>query len=141
MKKIILSILVAMPIVALMAFKGEEGNKKSEPAKQQGEAELVDCLVKYKSKWGERCNQCGNETADTYIVYYKNTCSKKLDVMIGVQEESKSLRLSTFYGVNANDTIRVYACKGTGKAYKWAREAGDKSYTFPTQKEANDAVK
>lgn len=140
MKKIIIAISLAIPVMTLVAFKGGEGNKKIESLKPQGETELVDCLVKYNSKWGETCSQCGN-SPDTYIVYYKNTCSKKLDVMIGVQEENKMLRLSTFYGVNPNDTVRVYACKGTGKAYKWAREAGDKSYSFPTQQQANEAVK
>ncbi len=141
MKKLIFSILIAIPMMAMMAFKKGDSDKKAELTKPQKDVELVDCIVKYKSKWGDRCQQCGNDNADTYSVWYKNTCSKKLDVMIGVQEESKSLRLSTFYGINSNDTIRVYACKGTGKAYKWAREAGDKSYSFPTQQEANDAVK
>ena len=138
MKKFLITIGIAIPLITLLAFKGGENNKKAEVVKADGD-ELVDCLVKYKSKWGEACNQCGN-SPDTYIVYVKNTCSKKLDVMIGVQEESKMLRLSTFYGVAPNDTIRSYACKGTGKMYKWVRETGDKSVTFPTQKEANDFV-
>ena len=105
-----------------------------------GDNELVDCLVKYRSKWGERCEQCGNST-DTYVIYVKNTCVKKLDVMIGVQEDSKNWRLSTFYGVKQNDTLRLYACKGTGKWLKWAREAGDQNYKFPTQDKINDSIR
>ena len=136
MKKLILILSIAVPTLLLMGFKTGEGDKKSEFVAQDGD-ELTDCLVKYKSKWGETCSQCGN-SPDTYTVYVKNTCSKKLDVMIGVQEESKWLRLSTFYGVGANDTLKVYACKGPGKYYKWAREAGDKSMSFPTQQQAND---
>jgi len=125
-----------------MAFKTGETDKKSITVRQPGENELVDCLVKYKSNWGETCTQCGTAASpDTYIVYVKNTCSKKLDVMVGVQEESKWWRLSTFYGVNSSDTLRIYACKGTGKWLKWAREANDKSFTFPTQKEVNEQYK
>ena len=101
---------------------------------------LVDCLVKVKSNWGEVCNQCENSN-DTYVVYIKNKCDKKLDVMIGVQEAGQWWRLSTFYGVNSSDTLRVYACKGTGKYLKWARLAGDKSYEFPTQTEVNEKYK
>ncbi|MCC6690316.1 MAG: hypothetical protein IT235_02175 [Bacteroidia bacterium] len=128
---------MALSILMLMAFKG--GEEKKVIVAQGDNNELVDCLVKYRTKWGETCSQCGN-SPDTYVAYLKNTCSKKLDVMIGVQEESKMLRLSTFYGIAPNDSVRAYACKGTGKIYKWVREAGDKSYAFPTQKEANDFV-
>ena len=126
MKKLLFLLGIALPTLAIMAF-------------QSGD-ELVDCLIKIKSKWGETCAQCGN-SPDTYVVYVKNNCTKKLDVMVGVQEESKWWRLSTFYGVNSSDSLRIYACKGTGKWLKWAREAGDKSYTFPTQSEVNEKYK
>lgn len=144
MKKLIIIVSLAIPMIALMAFKSGEGDKKTEPIviAQDNEDELVDCLVKYKSKWGENnCSQCGLSSPDSYVVYVKNTCSKKIDVMIGVQEESKWWRLSTFYGVNSSDTIRVYACKGTGKWLKWAREANDKSFAFPSQQEVNEQYK
>lgn len=141
MKKTIFILLLTLPIAFLTAFKGGEADKKTvAPLVVQDDAELADCLTKYKSKWGEACNQCGN-SPDTYVVYLKNTCSKKLDIMIGVQEESKWWRIVTFLGVNANDTLRAYACKGTGKYLKWAREAGDKSYAFPTQTEVNEQYK
>lgn len=139
MKKILIALCIAIPTLGLLAFKGGEGGKPATTVVPEGD-ELTDCLVKYKSKWGENCSQCGN-SPDTYTVYVKNTCSKKLDVMVGVQEDSKWWRLSTFYGVNANDTLRIYACKGTGKWLRWAREANDKSYTFPTQKQVNDDYK
>lgn len=128
MKKLLLLLTLAIPCIALTTTHLQTGD------------ELADCLVKVKSKFGETCSQCGNST-DTFVVYVKNKCSKKLDVMVGVQESSNWWRLSTFYGVNSSDTLRVYACKGTGKWLRWAREAGDKSFSFPTQAEVNEQYK
>ena len=137
MKKIIFLLAIVIPGIALFAFKS--GAKPLQAAD-----DLTDCLVKVKSRFGESCSLCGN-SPDTYVVYIKNNCSKKLDIMIGVQEVSESFkwwRLTTFLGVNSSDTLRAYACKGTtGKSLRWAREAGDKSISFPTQAEVNEQYK
>ncbi len=146
MKKLLILLILAAPCVAFLAFKVTDPGKKRAKQRQKTESrvqtgdELVDCLVKVKSKFGETCSQCGN-SPDTYVVYVKNTCSKKLDVMIGVQESALWWRLATFHGVNSSDTLRVYACTGTGKWLRWAREAGDPSYSFPTQAEVNAQYK
>jgi len=142
MKKLIFTLCIALPgLLCLMAFKGGEKDKKTQPPVPSQSSELVDCLIKYKpSQWGSPCNQCGN-SKDTFTVFYKNSCSKKLDVVIGVmEEESKLWRLSKFMGVNANDTIKAYACKGTGKSAKWVREAGDNSYAIPATSDEFDAL-
>src|ERR1035438_6608935 len=130
MKKIIFLLAIVIPGIALFAFKS--GAKPLQAAD-----DLTDCLVKVKSRFGETCSLCGN-SPDTYVVYIKSSCSKKLDVMIGVQEASQWWRLSTFLGVNSSDSLRAYACKGTGKFLRWAREAGDQSISFPTQAEVNE---
>ena len=103
--------------------------------------DLADCLVKAKSSWGEHCTECGSST-DTYVVYVMSKCKEKLDVMVGVQDkESKIYKLSTFYGVVPSDTLRIFACKGSGKWLKWARKAGDPTFKFPTQSEVNEQYK
>ncbi len=125
MKKLLLPSCFIISMIVFLAFKVQDDN------------ELKNFVIKVKAKWGETCSQCGN-SPDTFTVYYKNTSKKKLDIMIGVREESNWWRLATFYGVGTNDTLRCYACKGTGGSLVWAREANDKSYVFPTQKEVND---
>ena len=141
MKKIILAALIAIPSLMLVAFKGGEDNKK-QAAAQDATTEFADCIVKYRSKWGEgNCSKCTTGTADTYVVYVKNTCDQKLDVVLAVQEESKFWTRYQYFGVAPNDSVRVYACKGTGKFLKWARAAGDNAYPFPTQQEINEQYK
>ena len=126
MKKVILTLALAIPIFLFSAF-----------SLLQEDNDLKNFVIKVKSKWGEKCSQCGTST-DTFTVYYRNSATKKLDIMVGVCEESNWWRLSTFYGVAPGDTLKSYACKGTGGSLLWAREAGDKSYNFPSQKEVND---
>jgi hypothetical protein len=126
MKRVSILLCLTAPLIALLAFKIK-----------QDENDLKNFVKKVKFKWGETCSQCTNN-ADTFTVYYVNTSPKNLDIMIGVREETpKSWRLATFYGVSKNDTLRCYACKGTGGSLVWAREAGDKSYAFPTQQEVD----
>ena len=139
----ILATLIAVPTVLLLAFKGgEEIKKQAEVKPQDGSTEFADCIVKYKSKWGEgNCSKCTSGTSDTYVVYVKNTCNEKLDVVLAVQEESKLWNRTQWLGIAPNDTIRVYACKGTGKFLKWARKAGDNGYPFPSQQEINEQYK
>jgi hypothetical protein len=127
MKKRILILSLTVPLLVVSAF-----------TLLQDDNDLKNLVVKAgKGKWGEHCTQCGN-SPDTFTVFYKNTATKKLDIMIGVAEESGWWRLSTFYGVAPNDTLKSYSCKGTGRSLIWARAAGDQSYTFPTQKQVND---
>ena len=142
MKKSILTALIAIPMIMLVAFKGGEETKKQAAKPQEASTEFADCIVKYRSKWGEgNCTKCTTGTADTYVVYVKNTCNQKLDVVLAVQEESKLWNRTQWLGIAPNDTIRVYACKGTGKFLKWARKAGDNGYPFPSQQEINEQYK
>lgn len=96
----------------------------------------TDCVVKYRSAWGEDCSQCVNWN-DSYVVYLKNTCNESIDVMICVQEDSKEWRRYQHLGMAAGDSLRAYACVGTGKYLAWARRAGDESVVFPSIEEVN----
>ncbi len=127
-KKIYLLPVLLMSVLSFLSFQAPPDD-------------LADCLVKVKSAWGEHCSECGTST-DTYIVYVMSKCKDKLDVMVGVQDkDSKIYKLSTFYGVIPSDTLRIFACKGSGKWLKWARKAGDPTFKFPTQSEVNEQYK
>lgn len=102
------------------------------------EKDYSECLKKYSSKWGEKCLQCSNYVPNSYTVYYRNTCTETLDVKCAVQESNKQWRFFLRNDIAPNDSVVVYACDGTGKSLYWARKAGDKRTSFPTDKEIND---
>lgn len=97
----------------------------------------TDCVVKYRSNWGEDCSQCVSWN-DSYVVYLKNTCDKAIDVMVCVQEESKEWKRFQHSSMASGDSLRAYACVGTGKYQAWARRAGDESVEFPSIEQVNE---
>lgn len=97
----------------------------------------TDCVVKYRSDWGEDCSQCVNWN-DSYVVYLKNTCDKAIDVMVCVQEENKEWKRFQHSSMASGDSLRAYACVGTGKYLAWARRAGDESVVFPSIEQVNE---
>tara|TARA_R110002072_G_scaffold75452_1_gene177629 strand:+ start:63 stop:452 length:390 start_codon:yes stop_codon:yes gene_type:complete len=96
-----------------------------------------DCVEKYRSGWGEDCSQCANWN-DSYVVYLKNTCDKAIDVMVCVQEQNKEWKRFQHTSMASGDSLRAYACIGTGKYLAWARRAGDESVVFPSIEQVND---
>ena len=100
----------------------------------------TDCVVKYRSAWGEECSQCANWN-DSYVVYLRNTCDESIDVMICVQEENKEWKRFQYASMAPGDSLRAYACVGTGKYRAWGRRAGDESVDFPTITQVNSDYK
>lgn len=98
--------------------------------------EYGDCVEKYRSEWGVPCSQCPNYQ-DSYVVHLKNTCSEAIDVMVCVQEADRTWRKFNHSSVAPRDSMRAYACNGTGKYLSWARKAGDEFTVFPTVEEVN----
>lgn len=96
----------------------------------------TDCVVKYRSAWGEDCSQCVKWN-DSYVVYLKNTCTESIDVMVCVQESNKEWRRFQHTGMAPGDSLRAYACEGTGKYMAWGRRAGDESVVFPSVEDVN----
>lgn len=96
----------------------------------------TDCVLKYRSAWGEDCSQCASWN-DSYVVYLKNTCNEPIDVMICVQESSKEWKRFQHSGMAPGDSLRAYACVGTGKYLAWGRRAGDESVVFPSLEQVN----
>ncbi len=125
-----MKILLLIPATVAMFFFSK-GNDVIAPA-----TDYADCVVKYRSGWGEDCSQCVNWN-DSYVVYLKNVCSEKIDVMVCVQEEDKSWRRFQHSAVLPGDSVRAYACVGTGKYLSWSRKAGDEYTVFPTVEEVN----
>lgn len=102
--------------------------------------DYTDCIVKYRSAWGEDCSQCSTWN-DSYVVYLKNTCSESIDVMICVQEDTKEWRRFQHKAMAPGDSLRAYACTGTGKYLAWGKKAGDESVVFPTIEQVNESYK
>ena len=100
------------------------------------QADYSQCVEKYRSAWGEDCSQCAT-WKDSYVVYLKNTCTEAIDVMICVQEETKQWKKFQHVAMAPGDSLRAYACVGTGKYLAWARKAGDESVLFPTLEQVN----
>lgn len=105
------------------------------PDPAEEEKDYSACLKKYSSKWGEKCLKCSNFTPNSYTVFYRNTCTDKLDVKCAVQESNKQWRFFLRKDVAPNDSVVVYACDGTGKSLYWAKKAGDPTTAFPTDQE------
>ncbi|MCF8465370.1 MAG: hypothetical protein K9G41_11035 [Flavobacteriales bacterium] len=112
------------------------GARNTPSNNNQPQADYSQCVQKYRSAWGEDCSQC-TSWKDSYVVYLKNTCSESIDVMICVQEETKQWKKFQHTSMAAGDSLRAYACVGTGKYLAWARRAGDESITFPTLEQVN----
>lgn len=125
--------------IALLSigFAGLVGYFDHEPP---SDIEYGDCVEKYRSGWGEEGSQC-TKWNDSYAVYLRNTCNEKIDVMVCVQETDKTWRRFQHSGMAPRDSLRAYACVGTGKYLSWARKAGDESITFPTVDEVNKKYK
>lgn len=99
--------------------------------------DYTDCVVKYRSAWGEDCSQCSSWN-DSYVVYLKNTCSESIDVMVCVQETTKEWKRFQHKAMAPGDSLRAYACEGTGKYLAWGKKAGDESVVFPTPEQVNE---
>ncbi len=106
-------------------------------AQEPEEKDYSACLKKYNSKWAEKCLQCSNYAPNSYTVFYRNTCTERLDVKCAVQESNKQWRFFLRNDIAPNDSVVVYACDGTGKSLYWAKRAGDRTTSFPTDKEIN----
>jgi hypothetical protein len=103
----------------------------------QGGEDVNQCVVKYKSEWGKPCSNC-NDYSKSYRVYFRNECYKKLDVKVAAQELDKRWKTYTVLGLEPNDTIVAYACKGTGKYMIWPKKTGDTSIDLPSDEQINE---
>ena len=101
------------------------------------EVDWNECLEDLNAKWGTNCNNC-MDSKDTYRVSYKNVCLEDIDVMICVQEKYLNWRCYTRFGLESQDTIFGYACKGSGRHLYWVKKAGNNQISFPTLEEVNE---
>lgn len=125
-------VLISVSAIMFLFSKGNDGVLTA--------TDYADCVTKYRSGWGESCSQCVKWN-DSYVVYLKNSCSEKIDVMVCVQEEDKSWRRFQHTAVAPGDSIRAYACAGSGKYLNWARKTGDEFTVFPGIDEVNQRYK
>lgn len=125
--KLITDLAVLSVVVVLWAFKSSEQEK-----------DYTECLIKYRSAWGEYCENCNNIYKNSYKVFFRNECGEKIDVKVGVQD-SISRKWKTFYWseMAPGDTMVAYACDGNGKYLKWVRKAGDNFMIFPSDDKIN----
>ena len=120
----------------LIAFSSAISTSDNPSAETPDQQSYSDCVMKYRSAWGEDCSQCAAWN-DSYVVYLKNTCDQSIDVMICVQEYNKNWKMFNHKAMAPGDSLRAYACVGTGKYLAWGRRAGDESVVFPTIEQVN----
>lgn len=130
----ITTVLVFLSSVLALSFSS------TPPEVNTGQTSYTDCVVKYRSAWGEDCSQCANWN-DSYVVYLKNTCDESIDVMVCVQETTKKWKRFQHASMAPGDSLRAYACVGTGKYLAWGRKAGDESVVFPSIEKVNQDYK
>lgn len=128
-----MNLIISMLIVFGPVFQGPYVSDSLNTDQQS----YSDCIVKYRSDWGEDCSQCATWN-DSYVVYLKNTCDQAIDVMICVQEEDKTWKKFQHSQMAPRDSLRAYACVGTGKYLAWGRRAGDESVVFPSIEQVNE---
>lgn len=102
--------------------------------------DLNKCVEKYKATWGDPCMDC-TYNKDIFQVFFRNTCTDNLDIMIAVQEVNKKWNCFFVEDFKPQDTVVTHACKGTGKYLYWVRKAGDRELVFPTCEEINSSYK
>ena len=125
-----------LAVTLLIAFASAFSASETPNTENPDQKSYSDCVVKYRSAWGEDCSQCASWN-DSYIVYLQNTCDESIDVMICVQESNKTWKMFNHKSMAPNDSLRAYACVGTGKYLAWGRRAGDESVVFPTIDQVN----
>ena len=125
-----------LAVTILIAFASLFSSTEPTTMPTPDQKSYTDCVVKYRSNWGEDCSQCAAWN-DSYVVYLKNTCSESIDVMICVQESNKTWKMFNHKSMAPNDSLRAYACVGTGKYLAWGRRAGDESVVFPSIEQVN----
>ncbi len=101
----------------------------------------ADCVVKAFSEWGEPCEQCHiydgyrRDFSGTYSIELKNTCKEMVDVKVAVQETSGNWRIFPMKTLVPQETMKAFACQGTGKYLYWARRMDDTEIRMPTDAE------
>ncbi len=140
MQKISITLCVLTCIMIIFSFSlNERANNV------QDVEELGNCLIKAKSEWGKKCLNCGVFTGnnkisydDTYQVYLTNSCDYSIDAKCCVQEKDGSWKCYKYNEMTSKDTIKAWACMGTGKYLKWVKKAGDGQLVFPTDQEVHE---
>ncbi len=155
MKKLFIIITYAVLLLALIAFKRIEKCKNHSfiqsfnhsiieirgfEFNNSSEKDWSECLEKYDSKWGDYCEYC-EDYEDSYKVFLRNICSEEIDVLVSVQNETKTWQVFSRNEMKPQDTLVAYSCKGTGKYLYWVRKAGDTEVVFPSVTEINSAYK
>ena len=128
MKKYIVFTGILVSIILFNAFTGVNQDN------------LSKYVVRYDTKFGDPCQKC-TYSKDIFKAYYRNTSKQNLDVLISLQNTQKKWECFYFENVKPNDTMFTYVCKGTGRALKWVKKAGDKEIVFPTCEEVNQMYK
>lgn len=101
-----------------------------------------DCVVKTASSWGQACEPCQYYTADlkrdhsgAFSVELRNTCNDLLEVKVAMQEQGGTWRIFPTRVLAGDESLKAFACKGTGKYMYWARRVNDTELVIPTDQQ------
>lgn len=102
----------------------------------------ADCLTKTASKWGAPCEKCETykenfkrDYSGTYQIDLQNTCSQMIEVKVAVEEEGGTWRTFPIKALGPDESMKAFACKGTGKYMYWVRRVNDTEIVLPSDRD------
>jgi len=135
--------ILACAVFVSLAFGPRTGTLGTTDANEEYISSMDDqqdwnnCVQKDHSAWGGHCMNYGHSD-DMYSVRLVNTCDQMVDLMCCVQRTNGQWHCFYRMDMKKSDTLRAYACIGSGKYLKWVRKAGDINTRFPTREEVNE---
>jgi hypothetical protein len=104
--------------------------------------DVADCVVKVASEWGAECEKCEvykdgykRDHSGTYQVLLSNDCSELVEVKVAMQEHNGQWRTFPLKVLAPEETMKTYACTGTGRYMYWARRVNDTEIVIPSDQE------
>jgi hypothetical protein len=104
--------------------------------------DVADCVVKVASEWGTACDKCEvykdgykRDHSGTYQVLLSNDCDELIEVKVAMQEQNGQWRTFPLRALAPQETMKAYACMGTGRYMYWARRVNDTEIVIPSDQE------
>jgi hypothetical protein len=104
--------------------------------------DVADCVVKVASEWGAECDKCEvykdgykRDHSGTYQVLLSNDCTELIEVKVAMQEHNGQWRTFPIKVLAPQETMKTYACAGTGRYMYWARRVNDTEIVIPSDQE------
>ncbi len=104
--------------------------------------DLTGCVVKVSSQWGAVCDKCEvykdgykRDHSGTYQVLLRNDCTELIEVKVAMQEKNGHWRTFPLKALAPQETMKAFACTGTGRYMYWVRRINDNEIIIPSDQE------